>query len=107
MVDETLKLAYGENFDLNKDKRIAAIQALSGTGACRIFDDFQMRFSPDSHINILRSIFQSQPRLSTLISAQVSTRNILCMIWLKLEDNIGAWKTTHFQNSEVFSLGHN
>ncbi|MFS8027987.1 hypothetical protein Hanom_Chr16g01505181 [Helianthus anomalus] len=52
MVEETLKLAYGEDSDLIKDKRIAAIQALSGTGACRIFADFQKRFSPDSHIYI-------------------------------------------------------
>nr|XP_043623756.1 aspartate aminotransferase, mitochondrial [Erigeron canadensis] len=52
MVDETLKLAYGDDSDLIKDKRIAAIQALSGTGACRIFADFQKRFSPDSQIYI-------------------------------------------------------
>ncbi|KAI7726579.1 hypothetical protein M8C21_010996 [Ambrosia artemisiifolia] len=52
MVEETLKLAYGEDSDLIKDKRIAAIQALSGTGACRIFADFQKRFSPDSQIYI-------------------------------------------------------
>ncbi|KAF9601141.1 hypothetical protein IFM89_017046 [Coptis chinensis] len=31
MVEETLKLAYGENSDFIKDKRIAAVQALSGT----------------------------------------------------------------------------
>lgn len=54
MVEETLKLAYGEDSDLIKDKRIAAIQALSGTGACRIFADFQKRFSL-----ILISISQS------------------------------------------------
>ncbi|KAJ0865016.1 putative aspartate transaminase [Helianthus annuus] len=52
MVEETLKLAYGEDSDLIKDKRIAAIQALSGTGACRLFADFQKRFSPDSQIYI-------------------------------------------------------
>ncbi|GFP78755.1 aspartate aminotransferase mitochondrial [Phtheirospermum japonicum] len=52
MVEETLKLAYGENSDLIKDKRIAAVQALSGTGACRLFADFQKRFSPDSKIYI-------------------------------------------------------
>ncbi|KAL4571647.1 hypothetical protein LXL04_018410 [Taraxacum kok-saghyz] len=39
MVEETLKLAY-------------AVQALSGTGACRLFADFHKRFSPDSHIYI-------------------------------------------------------
>ncbi|XVE83556.1 hypothetical protein DITRI_Ditri16bG0096700 [Diplodiscus trichospermus] len=31
MVGETLKLAYGENSEFIKDKRIAAVQALSGT----------------------------------------------------------------------------
>lgn len=52
MVEETLKLAYGEDSDLIKDKRIAAVQALSGTGACRVFADFQKRFCPDSQIYI-------------------------------------------------------
>lgn len=52
MVQETLKLAYGEDSNLIKDKRIAAVQALSGTGACRLFADFQKRFSPDSQIYI-------------------------------------------------------
>ncbi|KAK4784313.1 hypothetical protein SAY86_018681 [Trapa natans] len=52
MVQETLKLAYGENSELIKDKRIAAVQSLSGTGACRLFADFQKRFCPDSQIYI-------------------------------------------------------
>lgn len=52
MVEETLKLAYGENSEFIKDKRIAAVQALSGTGACRLFADFQKRFRPDSQIYI-------------------------------------------------------
>ncbi|CAK9144286.1 unnamed protein product, partial [Ilex paraguariensis] len=52
MVEETLKLAYGEDSNLIKDKRIAAVQALSGTGACRLFADFQKRFCPDSQIYI-------------------------------------------------------
>lgn len=52
MVEETLKLAYGENSDLIKEKRIGAVQALSGTGACRLFADFQKRFRPDSQIYI-------------------------------------------------------
>ncbi|PPD94203.1 hypothetical protein GOBAR_DD08783 [Gossypium barbadense] len=52
MVEETLKLAYGENSELIKEKRIAAVQALSGTGACRLFADFQKRFCPDSQIYI-------------------------------------------------------
>lgn len=52
MVEETLKLAYGETSECLKDKRIAAVQSLSGTGACRLFADFQKRFRPDSHIYI-------------------------------------------------------
>ncbi|KAK8710066.1 hypothetical protein V6N13_145408 [Hibiscus sabdariffa] len=52
MVEETLKLAYGENSELIKDRRIAAVQALSGTGACRLLADFQKRFCPESQIYI-------------------------------------------------------
>ncbi|CAN1759308.1 Aspartate aminotransferase, mitochondrial [Linum perenne] len=52
MVDETLKLAYGENSEFLKDKRVAAVQALSGTGACRLFAEFQKRFRPESQIYI-------------------------------------------------------
>ncbi|GAB4824865.1 L-asparaginase 1 [Ancistrocladus abbreviatus] len=52
MIEESLKLAYGENSEFIKDKRIAAAQAISGTGACRLFADFQKRFHPDSQIYI-------------------------------------------------------
>ena len=52
MIEETVKLAYGEDSDLIKNNRIAAVQALSGTGACRLFADFQKRFSPDPQIFI-------------------------------------------------------
>ncbi|KAK9088796.1 hypothetical protein Scep_027878 [Stephania cephalantha] len=52
MIEESLKLAYGENSEYIKDKKIAAVQALSGTGACRLFADFQKRFLPDSQIYI-------------------------------------------------------
>ncbi|KAL6629388.1 hypothetical protein ACP70R_029153 [Stipagrostis hirtigluma subsp. patula] len=50
MVEESLKLACGEGSKLIRDKRIAAVQALSGAGACRLFADFQKRFLPDSRI---------------------------------------------------------
>jgi aspartate aminotransferase len=52
MIEESLKLAYGEDSEFIKDKRVAAVQALSGTGACRLFADFQKRFLPDSQIYI-------------------------------------------------------
>ncbi|CAJ2642421.1 unnamed protein product [Trifolium pratense] len=52
LVEESLKLAYGENSELIKDKRIAAVQALSGTGACRLFAAFQQRFHPNTQIYI-------------------------------------------------------
>ncbi|CAL0328921.1 unnamed protein product [Lupinus luteus] len=52
LVEESLKLAYGENSEFIKDKRIAAVQALSGTGACRLFAAFQQRFHPGTQIYI-------------------------------------------------------
>ncbi|GJM90699.1 hypothetical protein PR202_ga07004 [Eleusine coracana subsp. coracana] len=52
MIEQSLKLAYGEDSEFIKDKKIAAVQALSGTGACRLFADFQKRFLPDSQIYI-------------------------------------------------------
>ncbi|ESQ51662.1 hypothetical protein EUTSA_v10017805mg [Eutrema salsugineum] len=52
MVEETLKLAHGDDSEFIKDKRVAAVQALSGTGACRLFADFQKRFCPGSQIYI-------------------------------------------------------
>ena len=51
-IQETLKLAYGIDSAFIKDRRIAAVQALSGTGACRLFADFQRKFQPDSQIYI-------------------------------------------------------
>lgn len=52
MIEESLKLAYGEDSEFIKDKRIAAVQALSGTGACRLFAEFQRRFQSDTQIYI-------------------------------------------------------
>ncbi|XP_031477675.1 aspartate aminotransferase, mitochondrial-like [Nymphaea colorata] len=48
LVQETIKLAYGENSDAVKENRVAGIQALSGTGSCRLFAEFQRRFRPES-----------------------------------------------------------
>nr|AAA98603.1 mitochondrial aspartate aminotransferase [Glycine max] len=52
MIEESLKLAFGDNSEFIKDKRIAAVQALSGTGACRLFAAFQQRFHPNTQIYI-------------------------------------------------------
>ncbi|XP_057450909.1 aspartate aminotransferase, mitochondrial [Lotus japonicus] len=52
MVEESLKLGYGENSQFINDKQIAAVQALSGTGACRLFAAFQQRFHPNTQIYI-------------------------------------------------------
>ncbi|XP_022761424.1 aspartate aminotransferase, mitochondrial-like [Durio zibethinus] len=49
-VEESAKLVYGEDSDVVKEGRFAGIQALSGTGACRLFAEFQKRFFPDSRI---------------------------------------------------------
>ncbi|XP_017648459.1 aspartate aminotransferase, mitochondrial-like isoform X2 [Gossypium arboreum] len=50
LVEESAKLIYGEDSDVIKERRFAGIPALSGTGACRIFAEFQKRFYPDSTI---------------------------------------------------------
>lgn len=51
-VEETLKLAYGDESEYINDNKIAAIQTLSGTGACRLFAEFQRRFQPNSQVYI-------------------------------------------------------
>ncbi|EFJ33874.1 hypothetical protein SELMODRAFT_83150 [Selaginella moellendorffii] len=50
--DLSVKLAYGDTAPVLEEKRVAAVQTLSGTGACRLFADFQKRFKPDSRIYI-------------------------------------------------------
>ncbi|KAK8556534.1 hypothetical protein V6N12_002933 [Hibiscus sabdariffa] len=50
LVEESAKLVYGEDSDVIKEKRFAGIPALSGTGACRLFAEFQKRFYPESRI---------------------------------------------------------
>ncbi|XVF37440.1 hypothetical protein REPUB_Repub20aG0007900 [Reevesia pubescens] len=50
LVEESAKLVYGEDSDVIKEGRFAGIQALSGTGACRLFAEFQKRFYPNSSI---------------------------------------------------------
>ncbi|KAK9127292.1 hypothetical protein Syun_016089 [Stephania yunnanensis] len=49
-VTESVKLAYGENSGLMQERRVAGVPALSGTGACRLFAEFQRRFQPESSI---------------------------------------------------------
>jgi hypothetical protein len=51
-IDDTMKLAYGSNADVLQNKQVAAVQALSGTGACRLMAEFQKRYMPNSKILI-------------------------------------------------------
>lgn len=51
-VDESLKLAYGDDSAELAEGRVAAIQSLSGTGSCRVMADFMHRFKPDAKIYI-------------------------------------------------------
>lgn len=48
----SIKLAYGEESAAVAENRVASVQALSGTGACRLFAEFQKRFHPESQIFI-------------------------------------------------------
>jgi len=50
--DLSVQLAYGENAEVLSSKRVASVQALSGTGACRLLAEFQKRFQPESQIYI-------------------------------------------------------
>lgn len=47
-----MKLAYGDNADVLANKQVAAVQALSGTGACRLMAEFQNRYLPNSKVLI-------------------------------------------------------
>jgi len=43
-IQESIKLAYGTDAEVITSKRVAAVQALSGTGACRLFAEFIAKF---------------------------------------------------------------
>lgn len=45
-VDSAIKLALGDDSPVIADKRVAAIQSLSGTGACRVMAAFMHRYMP-------------------------------------------------------------
>ncbi|KAL5550659.1 hypothetical protein UlMin_000835 [Ulmus minor] len=49
-VEESLKLVYGKDSNVIAEGRFAGVQALSGTGACRLFAEFQKHFYPKSQI---------------------------------------------------------
>ena len=48
LVEESVKL--GNNSNVIKEGRFAGVQALFGTGACRLFAEFQKHFYPESKI---------------------------------------------------------
>jgi len=43
-VEKSLKFAYGKDAQVLADKRVAAVQSLSGTGACRVIGEFYATF---------------------------------------------------------------
>ncbi|KXZ53448.1 hypothetical protein GPECTOR_7g1347 [Gonium pectorale] len=51
-ISESVQLAYGEGHPVIADKQVAAVQALSGTGACRVFAEFQKRYMPGTKVYI-------------------------------------------------------
>lgn len=46
----SVKLAYGDNAHAIKEKRVAAVQSLSGTGSCRLMGEFMKRWMPGSKV---------------------------------------------------------
>jgi len=51
-IDNSVKLAYGPDAKAIKENRIAGIQSLSGTGACRVAGDFFKRFLKHNRIEM-------------------------------------------------------
>lgn len=49
-VSNSLTLAYGAEAAPLREERVAAVQTLSGTGACRLFADFVSRFLPGATV---------------------------------------------------------
>jgi aspartate/tyrosine/aromatic aminotransferase len=47
-----MKLAYGADASVLQNKQVAAVQALSGTGACRLMAEFTKRYLPNSKVLI-------------------------------------------------------
>jgi len=56
-VDLSLKFAYGDDAAVVKENRVAAVQTLSGTGACRIAGAFFNRFN----LSAENTIYQPNP----------------------------------------------
>ncbi|KAI6673306.1 hypothetical protein NL676_001212 [Syzygium grande] len=50
LVEESMKLVYGKDTNVIGEGRLAGVQTLSGTGACRLFAEFQRRFYPRSKV---------------------------------------------------------
>ncbi|XP_031395248.1 aspartate aminotransferase, mitochondrial-like [Punica granatum] len=73
MVEESCKLIYGKDSDAVMEGRFAGIQALSGTGACRLFAEFQRRFYPNSHMYFPAPTWSNHHNIWR--DAQVSARN--------------------------------
>ncbi|PRW56337.1 aspartate mitochondrial [Chlorella sorokiniana] len=50
--EDSVKLAYGEDSPVLKNKQVAMLQSLSGTGSCRLSAEFQGHWLPGSTIYI-------------------------------------------------------
>lgn len=49
-VQESVRLAYGNDSYVVREGLFAGVPTLSGTGGCRVFAELQRRFYPDSQI---------------------------------------------------------
>jgi aspartate aminotransferase, mitochondrial len=55
-INSAVKLALGDDNAAITEGRVAAIQSLSGTGACRIMAEFMHRFMPGGLLAVAPSI---------------------------------------------------
>ncbi|XP_030927477.1 aspartate aminotransferase, mitochondrial-like isoform X2 [Quercus lobata] len=63
LVEESVKLTYGKDANVVKEGTFAGLQALSGTGACRLFAEFQRRFHPESPIYFPDPTWSNHPNI--------------------------------------------
>jgi aspartate aminotransferase len=51
-IECSLKFGYGENANVLKEGRVAAVQAISGTGGCRLAGEFLHKFFGEKNIHV-------------------------------------------------------
>jgi aspartate/tyrosine/aromatic aminotransferase len=80
LVAGSVKSVNGKNSDVIKEGRFAGVQALSGTGYCSLFAEFQKHCCPESPMYLPDPTWSKQVCLvSSVISQVLSLKRLLAM----------------------------